>query len=154
MRWIGTLGLLSLLALPVQAAIDPFEFDHPEQRQRYHALIDELRCPTCQNQNIAESNATLANDLRQRVYTMVMDNHPDSEIRNFMVQRYGDFVTYRPPVKPLTWLLWFGPFVALLIVTIALAIWIRQRNAEPPPQIDATDRERLSRVLAKHSGDS
>lgn len=154
MRWICTLGLLSLLVLPVQAAIDPFEFDHPEQRQRYHSLIDELRCPTCQNQNIAESNAALANDLRQRVYTMVMENHPDSEIRNFMVQRYGDFVTYRPPVKPLTWLLWFGPFIALLIVTIALAIWVRQRNAEPPPKIDETDRQRLSQILAKHSGDS
>lgn len=152
MRYL--LLLAGLLAMPAWAAIDPLQFDNPEQQARYRALIDELRCPTCQNQNIAESNAPLANDLRQRVHLMVTEGDTDNEIRAYMVQRYGDFITYRPPVKPLTWLLWFGPFIALLGIGIALGIWIRRRGREPLPRLDDNDRERLSRLLDKHSGGS
>lgn len=152
MRYL--LLLAALLAMPVWAAIEPLEFDDPQQQTRYRLLIDELRCPTCQNQNIAESNAPLANDLRQRVHLMITEGHDDHDIRAYMVQRYGDFITYRPPVRPLTWILWFGPFIVLIGVVIALAIWIRRRNREPLPQLDGSDRERLSRLLEKHSGGS
>lgn len=116
-----------------------------EQRARYQDLIAELRCLVCQNQNIAESNAPLAEDLRNQVRTMIAQGKTDAEIRDWMIQRYGDFVLYRPPLKPVTWLLWFGPFLLLLIafyIAWRLLRARRGRGAEQP-----ADTERLRRIL-------
>ena len=108
----------------------------PEHEARYYSLLDELRCLVCQNQTIAESDADLAKDLRDEVKKMLLAGATDSEITEFMVNRYGDFVLYRPPVKPRTWLLWFGPLVFLVIALASTgagdqeAEKCRQRSAE------------------------
>lgn len=143
----GMLILVLLMASPLFAAINAYEFKDPAQEQRFRHLIEELRCPKCQNQTIADSNAPLSQDLRQRVYTMLQEGRGDAEIIEFMVARYGDFITYRPPVKPATWLLWFGPFVLLAAVALGVGIWIRRRARQIPPELSAQERERLRLLL-------
>lgn len=117
------IGLVVLLPVVVAASV-------PEaQRDRYQALLHELRCVVCQNQSIAESDAPLAEDLRRQVATQIRDGRSDVEIRRYLTDRYGDFVLYNPPLKRSTWLLWFGPF-ALLLIAIAGVGWrLRRRPA-------------------------
>ncbi|MDX1497017.1 MAG: cytochrome c-type biogenesis protein [Salinisphaeraceae bacterium] len=116
------------------------------QEKRYIALIAELRCLVCQNQNIADSNAPLAQDLREQVRNMILSGKSDTEIKAYLVERYGDFVLYRPPVKPSTWLLWGSPFLLLLLgLIIAWRISIRRRPESA--QTNQPDREALQRAL-------
>ena len=103
----------TLTAPPVQALLEPFNFESGSQEERYKALIAELRCLVCQNQNLADSNAELARDLRLLTYNMILSGSSDTEIVQFMVSRYGDFVLYRPPFKPSTALLWLAPLIFL-----------------------------------------
>ncbi len=113
------------------------------QQKRYQALIAELRCLVCQNQNIADSNAPLATDLRNQVTEMILAGATDGEIKDYMVERYGDFVLYRPPVKPQTWLLWGGPFLLLLMgLIIALRLYRQggKTQVEPVPDPAALER--------------
>ncbi len=114
----------------------------PAQRERYHHLAGQLRCLVCQNQTLADSNAELAADLRLQVETMIVAGHSDDEIKRYLVDRYGNFVLYRPPVQENTWLLWFGPFGLLLLGV--LVWWRAQRRARPA---EATDLERARRLL-------
>lgn len=100
----------------------------PEQEQRYHNLLRELRCLVCQNQSIAESDAGLAVDLRDEVKSMIIDGADDNEIFKFMTERYGDFVLYQPPFKPQNYLLWVAPFILLLIGLIVLIKNVKQQN--------------------------
>jgi len=93
----------------------------PEQEQRYHNLLRELRCLVCQNQSLAESDAGLATDLRDEVKAMLLAGQSDDEIYKFMTERYGDFVLYKPPFKPQNYLLWIAPFLLLLIGLTVLA---------------------------------
>ena len=112
------LGLIALLSTvsSAHAAIETYQFETSQQEQDYKVLIDELRCLVCQNQNLADSNAELAQDLRKQVHTMLVDKQMGKEdVVDFMVERYGDFVLYNPPVKSHTYLLWLGPFLFLLI---------------------------------------
>jgi cytochrome c-type biogenesis protein CcmH len=102
--------------------------DDPAVEQRLNAISEELRCLVCQNESLSASRADLAVDLRREVRAMIRQGRTDSEIRDFMVSRYGDFVLYRPPVKPLTWLLWAGPFVLMVGGVIALMLYLRRRN--------------------------
>lgn len=105
-----------LTAQNSHAMIESYMFDHPQQEQDYHQLIDELRCLVCQNQNLADSNAQLAQDLRKQVHTMlVTNNQSKEEVVHYMVERYGDFILYNPPVKAQTYLLWAGPLLFLLL---------------------------------------
>ena len=137
-----------LLSSASLAAIDAFQFETPAQEQQYRSLIEELRCPKCQNQNIADSNAPLAADLRQKVYEMIQDDRNSVDIKAYMVQRYGDFVTYLPPVKPLTWPLWFGPIGGIIIIGFILAVWIHRRNQQDEPSdLNEQERKRLATVL-------
>ena len=115
---------LSMFAL---ANIDTYQFDNPRQEAQYRALIEEFRCPKCQNQNLAGSDAPIAQDLKQKTYDMVKDGRSDGEIRQYMNERYGDFISYKPPVRPSTWILWFFPPV--LLVFVMLAWFIRNRNS-------------------------
>ncbi|MCW8876977.1 MAG: cytochrome c-type biogenesis protein CcmH [Kangiellaceae bacterium] len=98
----------------VSAEITIYEFDDPELELRFNNLSQELRCPKCQNNNLADSDAPLAVDLKDIVYEKMNQGQSDEQIVGFLKERYGDFITYRPPVKPSTWLIWFGPFVLLL----------------------------------------
>lgn len=104
--------------------------EDPVVEQRLIAISEELRCLVCQNESLAGSRADLAMDLRRELRTLIKQGKTDAEIREFMVSRYGDFVLYRPPVKPITWLLWAGPFGLMAAGLVALFVYLRRRNAE------------------------
>ena len=116
-----------LLASPLFAQ-EPFVFESPEQEARFQELTLELRCAVCQNQNLADSDAPLAQDLRQEIYDMMLAGQTDDEIKAFMVDRYGDFVLYRPPMKGNTLALWVLPAVLLGIGALAVFFTVRKRN--------------------------
>jgi cytochrome c-type biogenesis protein CcmH len=103
----------------------------PADEQRYQALIEELRCMVCQNQSIAESNAPLAEDLRQQVRAQIDAGRSDAEIIEFLTARYGDYVRYRPAFKGMTLLLWLGPFALLLAAVTTAVVVIRRSKAQP-----------------------
>jgi cytochrome c-type biogenesis protein CcmH len=142
------LALLLALGLPAQATIETYTFETPAQEQRYKDLIDELRCLVCQNQNLADSDAELAQDLRRKTYEMIKAGKGDGEILDFMVERYGDFVLYRPPLKAATVALWVGPFLILAVgIGVLIRVITRRRN-ELPETDDAAALERVERLLA------
>ena len=126
-RAMATVLLVAGLSMSAWANIDTYQFDNPRQEAQYRALIEEFRCPKCQNQNLAGSDAPIAQDLKQKTYDMVKDGRSDAEIRQYMNERYGDFISYKPPVRPSTWILWFFPPV--LLVFVMLAWFIRNRNS-------------------------
>lgn len=103
--------------------------DDPVTEQRLISISEEMRCLVCQNESLAGSRSELANDLRREIRILIKEGKSDDQIRNFMVERYGDFVLYRPPVKPVTWLLWIGPFVILGIGIAGLLTYLRRRNS-------------------------
>jgi len=135
------------------APVETFKFDSPETEKVFHKLSEELRCLVCQNQNIAESNADLAKDLRLEIYTMLQEGKSEDEIVEFMVQRYGDYVLYRPPFKPMTWLLWFGP---ILIFALGLVFVVRfmksQSSAAQPSALSEEEIERIKNLHAEQDG--
>lgn len=126
-RAMAMVLLVAGLSMSAWANIDTYQFDNPRQEAQYRALIEEFRCPKCQNQNLAGSDAPIAQDLKQKTYDMVKDGRSDTEIRQYMNERYGDFISYKPPVRPSTWILWFFPPV--LLVFVMLAWFIRNRNS-------------------------
>lgn len=146
--------LLLTFSIATQAAINTLPFQNNEQEKRYDHLIEELRCLVCQNQNLADSNADLAKDLRTQVYNMIMQGKSDQEILHYMVDRYGDFVLYRPPVKSTTYLLWAGPFLLLLLAVITTILFIRNRAKSTEPAMSEHDQERLQQLLKKNNKDS
>ena len=114
---------------PVQAsAIEPLPFANETQERRFRALAEELRCTVCQNQSLADSDAPLAADLRRELFAMLQDGRSDFEIRQFMVDRYGEYVLYRPPLAGHTLLLWGGPVVLLLGSLVGVGLVIRRRQ--------------------------
>jgi cytochrome c-type biogenesis protein CcmH len=125
---------LALLSL-AHARVEVHQFDSPEQEDSYNKLVAELRCLVCQNQNLADSNAELAVDLRRKTYEMVKQGQSEKQIADFMVDRYGEFVLYRPPLNSSTLLLWVGPFVILVIGVTLLLRTIRRRRAEQSPGV-------------------
>lgn len=117
-----------------------------EEMDRYHDLLEELRCLVCQNQNLAESNASLANDLKRQVEDMIRAGQTDEQIKTYLQARYGDFVLYRPPFKPSTWVLWVSPFVVLVLVLLIAWLTLRRRWTADAP-VAAVDRDALKRLL-------
>jgi cytochrome c-type biogenesis protein CcmH len=144
---VAALLALACAAAPAQQA--PPRADDPALEAHVLRIADELRCLVCQNETIAASNADLAVDLRQQIRTQLQQGRSEAQIREFMVQRYGDFVLYRPPVKGSTWALWAGPFVLLLVAAGALVATIRRRRREAaaPAPLSAAEQERLRRLL-------
>ena len=124
------LVIASIFILQLSYANDaaPLE-DDPVTEQRLISISEEMRCLVCQNESLAGSRSDLANDLRREIRTLIKEGKSDEQIRSFMVERYGDFVLYRPPVKPITWLLWIGPFVILFVGIGFLLSYLRRRNA-------------------------
>ena len=106
--------------------------DDPVTEQRLISISEEMRCLVCQNESLAGSRSDLANDLRREIRVLIKEGKSDDQIRSFMVERYGDFVLYRPPVKPLTWLLWIGPFVILGLGVAGLLMYLRRRDSSVP----------------------
>ena len=122
----------------------------PEYEERYKSLLAELRCLVCQNQALSDSNSELANDLRVEVKEMLEQGASDQDIITFMSDRYGDFVLYRPPLRPRTLLLWIGPFVLLIGGVIVAIMMIRSRaQAQPAEALSEQDKKRLQQVLNK-----
>jgi cytochrome c-type biogenesis protein CcmH len=113
-------------SLSVQAAIETYQFDSPEQEARFRQLSYELRCPKCQNQAIGDSDAEISGDLRAEVYRMLKEGATDAEIKDFMVARYGRYVLYNPPLDQQTLILWFGPAGLLVLGGILVVLRIRQ----------------------------
>ncbi len=148
--------LFVLSSLGVQAGVvEPRGFDDPAHEARYKRLIAELRCLVCQNQNLADSNAELAKDLRNETYSMINAGKTDEEIVTFMVNRYGDFVLYRPPVKSTTFLLWFGPLILAALGGIILLVQIKRRTRrKPPDELSVQEQQRLQDILAKTKQDT
>jgi cytochrome c-type biogenesis protein CcmH len=149
-KLISILALCLLLgASPAHAGVtlEAFKFNSKAEEQHFKDLIEELRCLVCQNQSLADSDAELAHDLRAEVYDMIQAGKSDDEIVTFLVTRYGDFVLYNPPVKPSTYLIWFGPFVLMLIAVLLLLRSIRRQQKVPTAEISAEERERLNTIL-------
>ena len=128
--------LLALMAFAAQA-IDPIQFKDAAEEARFQALAKELRCLVCQNESLADSTAGLAQDLRRDLIEQMRTGADDQQIKAYLTDRYGDFILYKPPVKPTTWLLWFGP-AAMFAVALFVLIRIVRRNG-PVAGEDSTD---------------
>lgn len=120
--------LLLMLSMPALAAIDVYQFDNEQQEQRFRILSEELRCPKCQNQSIADSDAGIAQDMRTRVHTMILEGKSDEDIVDYFVSRYGDFVSYRPPVNAGTSILWLRPILLLLGGGVVIVLLLRNAS--------------------------
>ena len=144
-------AVLLVLAIPCLAAAQEARplAENPQAEARLKALAVELRCLVCQNQTLADSNAPLAEDLRREVREMIANNMSDQEIIDFLVERYGDFVLYRPPLRVTTTLLWIGPFVLLAVGGTALILTVRRRQKTlPDVVVSDADHERVERLLS------
>ena len=143
------LFLLVIAAAPLPAAVtlESFTFPTKAQEQHFKDLIGQLRCLVCQNETLAESDADLAHDLRAEVYEIMKSGKSDQEVIDFLVKRYGDFVLYNPPVKPSTYLIWYGPFVLLAIAALLLVRAVGRQRQVHEPAISAEDRKRLDEIL-------
>lgn len=152
--------LLILLPLSAGAAIDTYEFKDEETRQRFRQLTFELRCPKCQNQNLQDSNSPIAADLRDEVYKMLQAGNNNDEIVDFMVARYGEFVLYKPPVNQMTYVLWYGPFVLVVIGIGVILLLSRKRKKQPQEEgseaqsdpevsLNTDEAERLKKILGE-----
>lgn len=134
-------------SLALQAKVETHEFSSEQMEEDYNTLVAELRCLVCQNQNLAESNAELAQDMRAKVYSMLNEGKSKTEITDFMVTRYGDFVLYRPPVKSSTFMLWFGPFAFLLIGALIAISYVRRQSNTKQSTVDARTQKRAHSLL-------
>jgi cytochrome c-type biogenesis protein CcmH len=126
---IGLLAAPSVLGQGSATVREPLEFSSPEQQERFYRLAEELRCLVCQNQSLADSDAPLAHDLRQEVFNMLESGASDEQIKSFLVERYGDFVLYRPPMQSNTLILWVGPILLLVAGAAVIGFNVRRRRS-------------------------
>ena len=158
-RAMAMVVLVAGLSMSAWANIDTYQFDNPRQEAQYRALIEEFRCPKCQNQNLAGSDAPIAQDLKQKTYDMVKDGRSDGEIRQYMQERYGDFISYKPPMRPSTWILWFFPPLLLLVLIIGWFWQSKRRQVVARGQsgvtvnstaaLTSTEKAELDRLLSQ-----
>ena len=137
-------GIL-LIQAPFAESIEASIFETEEQQSRYTQLIEDIRCPVCQGQSIGGSNSGLAKDLREKVREMILDGQSEPEIYSYMVERYGDFVVYKPPVNTKTYLLWFAPLF-ILILSLIFLFRSTRRNKEKTVNV-SSDLERAKKLL-------
>ncbi len=148
--FIMMMSLTSLFASNTVYAspVETFEFQDQVTKVRFQALSKELRCPKCQNQNLADSNSPIAADLRHELYDLLQQGKADSEVVDFMVARYGEFVLYRPRVSSVTYILWFGPALLILIGLIVVIIILRKKPATKENlALDSDQQEKLQQLL-------
>ncbi|WP_413284857.1 cytochrome c-type biogenesis protein [Vibrio sp. MA40-2] len=161
---LAVLFSVLLISLPVTAAIDVFEFDNDQQEQQFKELSHTLRCPKCQNNTISDSNAELAKDLRLKVYEMTKAGKSKDEIVDYMVARYGNFVTYKPPFTIATSILWLGPLLVVLIGFGVIVVNSKRKSQQSVSlagadsiadanQLDAEEQARLDALLKEQNGD-
>lgn len=145
-------------SVALSAPVELHKFDSPKQEADYRALIQELRCPQCQNNNIADSNATISTDMRARTLELLKEGKSKDEVVDYMIERYGNFVTYNPPMTPATIMLWVLP---LILIALGLGFVLRSKKAKPqavnssqnfakPVQhLNQDEQERLNQILNK-----
>lgn len=152
-----TLFFLTALFFSINAfaAIDALNFSSPQQEDDYHALTQELRCPQCQNNNIADSNAVIAVDMRGKVFELLQEGKSKQDVVQYMVDRYGNFVTYDPPLTAVTVILWVAPFALILFGLL----WLLGRKKsmpkvvehEPSQSLSEAQQQRLNALLKKEN---
>jgi cytochrome c-type biogenesis protein CcmH len=149
-RWLQSLLFVAGLALSASAlaVIETYEFEDESLRERFANLADELRCPKCQNQNIADSNAPIAADLRKQLHAQLHEGRSDGEIVEYMVDRYGEFVLYRPRVNNVTMVLWGAPVILLALALLVLRSSMRGRAPAQEGTLSAEEQARLDALLA------
>jgi cytochrome c-type biogenesis protein CcmH len=151
-RFLAAAALVMSCAGSAYAAIDAYTFKNEAERARYTELTRELRCPKCQNQDIADSNAPIAADLRKEIYRMLGEGQSNQQIIDFMVDRYGEFVRYKPELNAHTWLLWFGPAGLLLGGVLLIGVIVVRRRKQPAEDANVLsdeERQRLAHLLDK-----
>jgi len=144
---IRILPLLLLLVMPALAVIETYQFSDPALEKRYQALSEELRCPKCQNQNIADSNAPISQDLRRLLYEQLEAGATDDEIRQYMVDRYGEFVRYRPRFSGATAMLWLAPLLLLAVGLGIVTMTLRGRRKDTEAVALSDDEQRRLQAL-------
>lgn len=153
MRFLSFLALLAGLVLttplPARAAIDVYEFDSPEQEDVFRELVRELRCPKCQNQDISDSNAELAKDLRDKTHEMLLAGSSKQEVIDYMVARYGNFILYKPPLMASTLILWLGPVLVILLGLGVVVLRTRRGRRGRSEALSAEEQKRLAELLNK-----
>ncbi len=154
LKAIFLLSIISVFFTSAYSAIEVYQFDDAEKTARFKKLTAELRCPKCQNQNIADSNAEIAQDLRTKLQQMLTANKSDDDIVKYMTDRYGDFVLYEPRVTTQTYLLWFGPFLLLAIALCIVFLIVRGRNKRTSNNIELNSKQQkeLNSLLNKKRG--
>jgi len=140
-------ALLASAGAATAYTLEEFSFDSPGQEEQFRELIGKLRCLVCQNESLAGSQAELAQDLREEVYGMMREGQTQEEILVFLTDRYGDFVLYDPPLKPSTYVLWFGPFVLIAIAAYFMIRSLVRSRAGPPAELSEDERQRLQHLL-------
>lgn len=145
MRLVTSFWLVVLVGLSsaYAANLQTYTFDDPGKEALFRELINELRCPKCQNQTIADSDAALAKDLRDRTYLMVQEGASKQEVVDYMVARYGDFAYYRPPVQSSTLILWLGPIIVVM-AGIGAILWRVRSRTNNDVGLSATEQARLA----------
>ncbi|PSW07564.1 cytochrome c-type biogenesis protein [Photobacterium lipolyticum] len=145
---LAGLGFIVAAAVPASAAIDVYEFKNVEQEQAFQELTATLRCPKCQNNTIADSNATLAQDMRQKTFELLNEGKSQQDVIDYMVARYGNFVTYDPPLMASTLILWLGPILFIIIGFTILVMRSRKtEDAKCKVTLEAEEEQRLQALL-------
>lgn len=154
MRYLAIFFLAGVICASAIAAIDPYEFDSETQRERYQHFIEEMRCPKCQNQNLAGSDAPIAKDLRHELQRLLKEGKSDGEIVDHMVSRYGEFILYEPPFDAKTAVLWLAP-IAFVLIGVAVLINIARRRAAQSgtAELSADEQARLRQLLGDNARD-
>lgn len=149
---------LVLISQVSTAAIDTYEFEDELTRKRFQSMSAELRCPKCQNQNIADSNSPIAKDLRDELFRLLEAGASDKEIVDFMVTRYGEFVLYRPRISSQTYLLWYAPAALLVIGLFVVLVLTRRKKSlqkeDQSGELSKKDRKRLDELLNAEKRDT
>jgi cytochrome c-type biogenesis protein CcmH len=154
-RAIAILGLcLTALTGPALAIEPSAMFDDPQKEQRARQLFEELRCVVCQNQSIYESNADVAADMREVIRNKINAGATNAEIRSYLTERYGDFVLLKPPMKPMTYALWFGPAVVVALGALGIGVYFRRRLRTKPTgaRLSAAEERRLRELMNDNQG--
>lgn len=141
----------SITAPLTAATLAEYKFDNPEQSQDFRSIIEEMRCLVCQNESLAGSNAELAVDLRNEIYDMMQGGRTKDDVIRFMVDRYGDFVLYNPPMKPSNYPLWFGPLILFLIGAMLLLRTLTRKKQSPETTLSDDEQQRLESLLEQSS---
>ncbi len=141
------IGLFLMSGFAGATALSSYTFESKEEEQAFRELTAKIRCLVCQNQSLADSDAELAGDLRREVYALWKEKKSEEEIAEFLVARYGDFVLYDPPLKPSTYILWFGPFLLLFIGCYVLSRTLKNKTEDKEVELTEEDQQRLKTLL-------